>query len=369
MRKSILVSILVLGLGLLSACGGGAAGGGHQLIVTHFSVTAPANATAGTAVSFTVTALDASNNVVSTYSGTVHFTCTDSQAMLPPNSILTNGTGTFSVTLMTVGSQTITAVDTSAGSVTGASNSISVTNQPATHFSVVAPGAATIGTAFSVIVSAMDASNDIVTTNTGTVHFSSTDSQAVLPMNSTLMNGTASFSVSLKTTGSQQITATDTVTASITGTSNSVVVTAAKAENPLPFVNQPLSPDAAAPSGAAFNLTVNGTGFVPASVVNWNGKARVTTFVSKSQLKAAIQTSDLASPVTVAVTVTNPEPGGGVSNVGFFAVTLSRHQSRWVFPILLRVPCLPRLRLAILTATASWIGRDQPRGRQPQRKR
>jgi hypothetical protein len=51
---------------------------------THFSVTAPANATAGSAFSFTVTALDASNAVATGYTGTVHFTSTDGQRCCPP---------------------------------------------------------------------------------------------------------------------------------------------------------------------------------------------------------------------------------------------------------------------------------------------
>ena len=44
---------------------------------THFMVSAPATATAGTAFSVTVTALDASNAVVTGYTGTVHFTSSD----------------------------------------------------------------------------------------------------------------------------------------------------------------------------------------------------------------------------------------------------------------------------------------------------
>jgi hypothetical protein len=93
---------------------------------THLSVTAPATATTGTAFNFTVTALDASNHVATSYSGTVHFTSTDSQATLPTNSNLSNGTATFSATLKTSGSQTITATDTVTPSITGQSGTINV---------------------------------------------------------------------------------------------------------------------------------------------------------------------------------------------------------------------------------------------------
>src|SRR5438128_1008235 len=83
----------------------------------HLSVASPANTTAGTAFSITVTALDAFNNVATTYTGTVSFTSTDSSAVLPGSYTFTaadNGMHTFTngVTLKTAGSQTITATGT-----------------------------------------------------------------------------------------------------------------------------------------------------------------------------------------------------------------------------------------------------------------
>src|ERR1035438_1199136 len=64
--------------------------------------------------------------------------------------------------------------------------------------------------------------------------------------------------------------------------------------NPVPFVNQPLVPTTVAPGSSGFNLTVNGTGFVSGSVVNWNGSPRTTTFVTASQLTASISATDVA---------------------------------------------------------------------------
>src|SRR5215831_974803 len=72
----------------------------------------------------------------------------------------------------------------------------------------------------------------------------------------------------------------------------------AAALNPVPLINQPLVPDAAKPGGAAFTLTVNGSGFVSGTVVHWNGSPRTTTFVSHSQLKAAILAADIATART-----------------------------------------------------------------------
>src|SRR5262249_10619834 len=91
--------------------------------------------------------------------------------------------------------------------------------------------------------------------------------------------------------------------------------------NPVPQVNQPLVPAAALPGSPGFTLTINGTGFGPESVVNWNGSPRPTQFVKETQLSASIPDSDLASSKTVLVTVVNPTPGGGTSNNATFEVT------------------------------------------------
>jgi hypothetical protein len=250
MKSSLLLAVSICALCVLSACGSGASGGSQT--ATHFSVTAPASATAGMTVSFMVTALDAANNVVARYSGTVHFASTDGQAALPANSTLTSATGTFSVTLKTGGSQTITATDTITASITGTSNMISLSAAAASHFSVTAPSTAITGTAFSLAVTALDAFNNTATGYTGTVHFTSTDVHPVLPANSTLTNGTATFLATLKTIGGQTITATDTVTASITGASNSINVTGAAVAT-----HFSVAAPGVATAGTAFNFTVN----------------------------------------------------------------------------------------------------------------
>ncbi len=63
-------------------------------------------------LNFTVKAEDAAGNVTPQYAGTVHFTSSDAKAVFPLNNVsLTNGVGTFSATLNTVGTQSITASD------------------------------------------------------------------------------------------------------------------------------------------------------------------------------------------------------------------------------------------------------------------
>jgi VCBS repeat protein len=126
-KKSLWFLISICSLGLLSSCGGGSSG--HPLgVVTHFSITsANASPTAGTPFNITVTALDASGQMVASYSGTVHFTNSNGQPVQPASAAVTNGTGTVSVTLNTAGSQTVTATDSN--SITG-STSITVTGVP-----------------------------------------------------------------------------------------------------------------------------------------------------------------------------------------------------------------------------------------------
>jgi uncharacterized protein (TIGR03437 family) len=101
---------------------------------------------------------------------------------------------------------------------------------------------------------------------------------------------------------------------------------------PPPTQNGPvitsLSPPSVAPHGlgtgigvAFLPLVVNGSGFVPASVVRWNGTDQQTTFVSATQLKALIADDEIpGSPTSVLVTVFNPAPGGGTSNTFSYPV-------------------------------------------------
>jgi len=81
-----------------------------------------------------------------------------------------------------------------------------------------------------------------------------------------------------------------------------------------------LSPFQAIVGGTTFTLTVNGSNFKNGAVVNWNGIARTTTFVSATQLTASIPAGDLANAGKIPVTVTNPAPGGFASDAAFFSV-------------------------------------------------
>jgi uncharacterized repeat protein (TIGR02543 family) len=89
--------------------------------------------------------------------------------------------------------------------------------------------------------------------------------------------------------------------------------------NPLPALTS-LSPSSATMGGAGFTLTVNGSNFVPSSVIRWNGVDRTTTYLSSGQLTMSVSAGDIATQGSAAVTVVSPQPGGGTSNTLQFAV-------------------------------------------------
>ena len=84
-----------------------------------------------------------------------------------------------------------------------------------------------VGVTETFTVTAHDAYGNTATSYTGTVTFSSTDSQAFLPANyafTTTDAGVHIFIATFKATGTQSITATDTVNALITGTQSGITV-------------------------------------------------------------------------------------------------------------------------------------------------
>jgi hypothetical protein len=120
----------------------------------------------------------------------------------------------------------------------------------------------------------------------------------------------------IATAGTFNVTATN--PAPTTGPSTPQVFTVSSSDNPVPVLSGLNTTHA--PGGAAFTLTVNGANFEAKSVVNFNGKPQATTFVSATQLSAAIPASEVAIAGNMNVTVTNPAPGGGTSATSPFTV-------------------------------------------------
>ena len=172
---------------------------------------------------------------------------------------------------------------------------------------------------------ATGSSDTQVTVNgSGFVPGSMADWQAggpAIPLATSLLSGSQLVVIlpaaELATAGFGQITVTNPAPGG--GTSAGVTLNIV---NPVPAIAS-LVPDSATHGGPGFTLTVNGSGFVPNSVVNFNGSATPTTFVSTTQLTAAISAADIATKPTsgnVSVTVTNPTPGGGTSPSQSFTI-------------------------------------------------
>ena len=87
--------------------------------------------------------------------------------------------------------------------------------------------------------------------------------------------------------------------------------------NPIPTMSL-IQPSSASAGSGGFALTVYGTEFTAQSVVNWNGAARPTTYVSGTQLTAQIGAGDVAGSGTASVTVTNP--GIATSSAASFTI-------------------------------------------------
>ncbi len=108
----------------------------------------------------------------------------------------------------------------------------------------------------------------------------------------------------------------------------------APAQNPVPFVNQPLLPSSVAPGSGTFAIAVNGTGFARGATVQWNGTPLATTYISSSQLSAIVPASEVAVIGTATIVVSNP---GTVtaSNFVYFPVAQPRKMVAFAYPVTL----------------------------------
>jgi uncharacterized repeat protein (TIGR01451 family) len=211
----------------------------------------------------------------------------------------------------------------------GPSNSVAfnvTSTTPVPVLTSIVPNSATAGgPAFTLTLNGSNfISSSIAQWNGGnrtTTFVNSTQLTASITAADILTAGSASVTVFnptiilLKPQGS----AGQATTAPAGNTSNALTFTI-NAPNPVPTLTS-LVPSSLAAGGAAFTLTLNGTNFISSSVAQWKGVARTTTFVSATQLTAAISASDIATPGTAAVTVFNPTPGGGTSNSLTFTIT------------------------------------------------
>jgi hypothetical protein len=95
-------------------------------VPVRLSIVGPLSAPVGEVLGVTVAALDSQNNVVRTYSGTVHLVSSDADAIMPPDAALSNGKGVFFITMKTAGKQIVAGANTDGDPVSGTSGPITV---------------------------------------------------------------------------------------------------------------------------------------------------------------------------------------------------------------------------------------------------
>jgi putative cell wall-binding protein len=152
--------------------------------------------------------------------------------------------------------------------------------QSTTHLSATAATTAKAGTSFVVTVKALDGSGNVVTGYAGTVKLTSSDSAAVLPANSTLSSGQHAFTVTLKTAGSQTVTAIDTANSGISGTTATIAVAPATTTHLL--VTAPTSSAA----GLSFLVAVTAKDAYQNTVATYAGTVHLTSTDTSASLSS-----------------------------------------------------------------------------------
>jgi len=169
-----------------------------QLVVAGY----PATTYAGVPHTFTVSITDAFNNPLTGYTGTVTLTSTDPSAVLTPSPYTfvaaDMGAHTFTATLATVGTQTISATD---GSLSGAQGGIQVNARPQFIVNALPDDAGTSscdGTSPCSLRSAIDQANRL---GAGDITVNTSQFPGSAPFTSTLTNGVLELDSNLNITG------------------------------------------------------------------------------------------------------------------------------------------------------------------------
>jgi beta-lactam-binding protein with PASTA domain len=105
------------------------------------------------------------------------------------------------------------------------------------------------------------------------------------------------------------------------GAASDPIEFAVDATNPVPTILS-VSPNSMTTGSAAFTLTVTGSNFIASSLIEWNGLALPTTYVSATQLTVQISASQLLSAGVVNVSIFTGTPGGGASGTMPFTVSV-----------------------------------------------
>jgi IPT/TIG domain-containing protein len=93
--------------------------------------------------------------------------------------------------------------------------------------------------------------------------------------------------------------------------------------NPVPELHS-TEPAAVVFGSPGVPVTLVGKAFASNATASWNGSVRPTRFVSATRLEVDLTAEDLSVPQLAELTVSNPEPGGGLSEVLIFPVNYPR---------------------------------------------
>jgi len=271
-----------------------------------------------------VTAVDQWDNIVTTYTGTIHFTSTDGAAILPVDYTFTtggggdNGTHTFGTTTMnTVGVHTITATDTSNPGIKGTSNQFTVASQTIHHFDFETIGPQTINNPFNITIYAKDANGYIVSAwdendtwskyIVGSCNANLSASTGNITPNSTSPTGGFNLgkwngSVSLDTPHPNMKIKAEEPTLVVSGTSNSFTC----ASNVLGKFEFDLIPNQTA--GVPFNINIKALDLAGSLITTWNGTAILTSSTGAGTISPSSTTSFVNGRWTGNITITTPNP-------------------------------------------------------------
>ena len=291
-----------------------------------FLLTSTGNPSGGQSVDVDLRIADSLQGFTIPYTGTVHFTSSDSAAVLPADYTFTSvdaGLHHFVLTLNTGGQQTVTVTDTRLPGFTS-SSTFQVNAPNVSELRIIAPGSATTGTAFSFSLVALDSTQTPVTNYNGTVHVTSNDPAAALPANAALVNGTGTFSLTLNTAGFETISVTDVAAASLTGSRQ--ITAAVPSANPTTttLTGGPTSPvvsgqfvnylmtvtgNGVSTNFGTMNATIDGVEFVSGGITNISNVGLNPTggthIVIANYIGDGVRGSSSSAPVTLVV---NPAP-------------------------------------------------------------
>jgi hypothetical protein len=266
-------------------------------VLDHFSVTpASTTQTSGSPFSVTVVARDASNNVLTNYAGTIHFTTTDpsGSVVVPANYAFVsgdNGSHTFTnaVTLQTAGSQTVSVNDTVQTTKTGTSAAITVVHGAA--FRVVLTGGNGVSLASGITRqltgTIQDQAGNTVTTGL--------DATRSVTFGKTAGTGTVSgLGSSTAVAGVATLTVTGAAAGSITLQASAPLTAGSTPSNPITFTVTEGAATQILLTGTTTDLT-SGTGRVLTATIQDFGGNTVTTGADSTVVVNFSQTAGTGS--------------------------------------------------------------------------